>query len=109
MLAAAAEVNEIPEPVFLDLTCQLFIDAYIGVVYYWLADTSEGFANTSVLIDRGLDLSCAMLKAGIANKLFDFAVFVFKTHVLDNLDIFMQPVETAGRVKRRFMEAMHDR
>jgi AcrR family transcriptional regulator len=109
MLAAAAEVNEIPEPVFLDLISQLYMDAYIGVVYYWLADTSEGFANTSVLIDRGLDLSCAMLKAGVANKLFDFAVFMFKTHVLDNLDIFMAPVETADRVKRRFMEGTRDR
>jgi AcrR family transcriptional regulator len=109
MLAAAAEVNEIPEPVFLDLTCQLYMDAYIGVVHYWLADTSEGFANTSVLIDRGLDLSCAMLKAGIANKLFDFAVFMFKNHVLDKLDIIMEPVETASRVKRRFMEGIHDR
>ena len=108
MLGAAAEVGEIPEPVFQDLTCQLYMDAYIGVVYYWLSDTSQGFANTSVLIDRGLDLSCAMLKAGIANKVFDFAVFMFKNHILNNLDFFMQPVKTAGQVKRRFMERMND-
>ncbi len=30
------------------------MDAYIGVVYYWLAETSEGFTYTSILIDRGL-------------------------------------------------------
>jgi AcrR family transcriptional regulator len=108
MLGAAAEVGEIPEPVFQDLTCQLYMDAYIGVVYYWLSDTSQGFANTSVLIDRGLDLSCAMLKAGIANKMFDFVVFMFKSHILNNLDFFMQPVKSAGQVKRHFMERMND-
>ena len=57
MLAAAAEVQEIPEPVFQELTSQLLMDAYIGVVHYWLSDTSRGFADTSVLIDRGLDLA----------------------------------------------------
>jgi AcrR family transcriptional regulator len=108
MLTAAAEVGEIPEPVFLDLICQLFMDAYIGAVHYWLADTSQDFANTSVLIDRGLDLSCAVLKAAIANKVFDFAIFMFKNHILNNLDFFMQPVKSAGQVKRRFMEGLND-
>jgi AcrR family transcriptional regulator len=103
MLAAAAEVGEIPDPVFQELTSQFFMDAYIGVVHYWLADTSQGFTRTSVLIDRGLDLACALLKAGIANKIFDFAVFMFKTHILSNLDLLMQPVRAADNVKRRFM------
>ena len=53
MLAAAVDVGEIPEPVFQELIGQFFMDAYIGVVHYWLADESEGFANTSVLIDQG--------------------------------------------------------
>ena len=75
MLAAAVDVGEIPEPVFQELIGQFFMDAYIGVVHYWLADTSEGFARSSVLIDQGLDLACAMLKAGIANKIFDITVF----------------------------------
>lgn len=108
MLGAAAEVGEIPDPVFQELTCQLYMDAYIGVVHYWLSDTSQGFANTSVLIDRGLDLSCAMLKAGIANKLFDFTVFMFKNHILNKLDFFMEPGNAAGQVKRRFMERMNE-
>jgi AcrR family transcriptional regulator len=108
MLGAAAEVGEIPEPVFQDLTCQLFMDAYTGVVHYWLADTTDGFENTSALIDRGLDLACAMLKAGISNKIFDFAIFIFKNHVLNNLDRFIQPVKAAGKVKRRFMEGLDE-
>jgi hypothetical protein len=77
-------------------------------VHYWLADTSDGFTHTSVLIDRGLDLACALLKAGIANKIFDMAVFLFKTHVLTQLDRFVDPMVTAGKIKRRFMEAMDE-
>ena len=109
MLAAAVEVGEIPEPVFQELIGQFFMDAYIGVVHYWLADESEGFANTSVLIDQGLDLACAMLKAGIANKIFDITVFLFKNHVLNRLDRFVEPLRTMGKMKRQFMEGMDER
>jgi len=108
MLAAAAEVGEIPEQVFQELQGQFFMDAYIGLVHYWLNDGSDGFTDTGILVDRGLDLACALLKVGIANKIFDLAVFLFKTHVLNKLDRFMEPFKTAGKVKRRFMEAMHE-
>ena len=108
MLGAAVEVGEIPDQVFQDLLGQLFMDAYIGVVLYWLDDRSDGFENTSVLIDRGLDLTCALLKAGVANKLFDMAVFMFKTHLLDRMEMLVSPLKTAATVKRRFMEALDD-
>jgi AcrR family transcriptional regulator len=108
MLAAAVEVSEIPDQVFESLMGQFFMDAYIGAAHYWLADTSEGFANTHVLIDRGLDLACALLKAGIANKMFDIAVFLFKSHVASRMDCFIDPLKNAGRIKRRFMEEMDE-
>jgi len=108
MLTAAVEVGEIPDQVFESLIGQFFMDAYIGAVHYWLTDTSQGFADTHVLIDRGLDLACALLKAGIANKLFDIAVFLFKTHVASRMDYFIDPLKRANRVKRHFMEGMED-
>lgn len=108
MLSAAAEAGEIPDQVFQELMGQFFLDAYIGVIHYWLSDSSDGFANTQVLIDRGLDLACAMLKAGVANKLFDMAVFLFKTHILSKMDFFAQPFKDAGTIKRKFMEQMKD-
>jgi AcrR family transcriptional regulator len=108
MLSAAAEAGEIPDQVFQDLMGQFFMDAYIGIIHYWLSDTSDGFANTHVLSDRGLDLACAMLKAGVANKLFDMAVFLFKTHVLSRMDFFIDPLKNAALMKRRFMESMDD-
>ena len=108
MLGAAVEVGEIPEPVFQELTGQFFLDAYIGVVYYWLSDTSDGFSRTSVLMDQGLDLACAMLKAGIANKLFDIAVFLFKNHVLTRMNLLAAPVGSVAGIKRKFMERMDE-
>lgn len=108
MLSAAAEAGEIPDQVFQDLMGQFFMDAYIGIIHYWLSDTSDGFTNTHVLSDRGLDLACAMLKAGVANKLFDMAVFLFKTHVLSRMEFFIDPFKNAALMKRRFMESMDD-
>lgn len=109
MLDAASEVGEIPDQVFQDLIGQLFMDAYVGAVHYWLSDRSDNFHNTTVLIDRGLDLACAMLQAGVANKAFDFATFIFKTHILNRLDRITIPLKTGGKIKRSFMEAVHDR
>jgi AcrR family transcriptional regulator len=108
MMSAASEVGEIPDQVFGDLIGQFFMDAYLGVVIYWLEDTSDSFNNTSVMVDRGLDLACAMLKAGIANKVFDMAVFFFKTHIINKMEALITPLQTAGKVKRRFMEALDD-
>lgn len=108
MLSSAAQVEEIPEPVFLDLICQLFMDAYIGVVHYWTADTSQGFSNTSILIDKGLDLACAILRAGIANRVFDLAIFMFKNHILNNLNHFIEPVKSSDKAKKHFMESWDD-
>jgi AcrR family transcriptional regulator len=106
MLTAAVEVGEIPDQVFESLMGHFFMDAYIGAVHYWMTDTSDGFADARVLIDRGLDLACALLKAGIANKLFDIAVFLFKTHVVSRMDDFIDPLKSAAKIKRRFMEGM---
>ncbi len=80
----------------------------VGVVSYWLGDTSDGFANTHVLVDRGLDLACALLKAGVANKIFAMAVFLFKTHVLGRMELLIDPIKGAGQAKRRFMERVRD-
>lgn len=109
MLAAAVEVEEIPPPAFQGLIAQFFLDSYIGMVHYWLHDTSKNFSNTSLLTDRGLDLAYALLKAGITNKLFDLTAFLFKTHIINKLDHFVDPLKELGKVKRRFMETMDER
>ncbi len=101
---AAIEVEEIPDQVFLEISHQFFWDYYIAMVHYWLKDTSEQFTDTTVLIDKSLDLACSMIKSGIANKIFDIMTFLFKQHVLSRMDLFKEKIETVQTVKRRFME-----
>ena len=60
---AAIEVGEIPDQVFLEISHQFFWDYYIAIVLYWLNDTSEQFTDTTVLIDKSLDLACSMIKS----------------------------------------------
>jgi AcrR family transcriptional regulator len=108
ILGAAEEAGEISGQVFQELTGQFFADAYIAVVLYWVADGSDRFQNTDVLMDQGLDLACALLKAGVANKLFDLAVFLFKQHVLTRMSRF-SPIEKFDiKPKRRFMGGQND-
>ncbi len=103
MLDAAVEVGEIPASAFPNLVVQLFWDYYLGVLAYWLADTSKKRENTTVLIDKTLDLATALLQSGVLNKVFDLAVVLFKSHVLSrlpNLNNFDHEIRT---VKRKFM------
>lgn len=102
---AAIEVDEIPEQVFRELTLQFFWEYYIGIVIYWSNDTSDKFEETTVLIDKSLDLACASLKAGIGNKLFDMGVFLFKNHVLTQMDFLKDRVQTIHKLKKKFMES----
>lgn len=101
---AAIEVGEIPEQVFSEIIYQLFWDYYIGIVMYWLNDQSDRFTDTSLLIDKSLDLTIAFLKSGIPNKMFNMASFLFKNHILSRMDFFKDQIETVHRVKKEFME-----
>jgi len=109
MLEAAVEAQEIPDQVFQDVLLQLFWDYYIGIVLYWLADDSEMFTDTSVLVDKSLDLTCSLLKAGVANKLFDMATYLFKNHVVNRMQLIKDRVDTFHYVKREFMGAINER
>lgn len=100
---SAVEVGEIPDQVFQEITYQLYWDYYIGVVLYWLNDDSDRFAQTTLLIDKSLTLSGALIKAGIANKIFDMASFLFKNHVLNRMEFFRDQHDTFQKMKREFM------
>ena len=105
---AAIEVDEIPDPVFREMTIQFFWEYYIGLVIYWLRDESDRFENTSVLIDKSLDLACTAIKTGIGNKIFDMGIFLFKNHILSRMDRMKDPVDTFYGIKKKFMDARND-
>ncbi len=100
---AAVEVNEIPEQMFETIIYHLLWDYYIGVIIFWLKDKSEDFSDTSILVDKTLDLFCSVLKAGAVNKVFDIASYFFKSHFLSRLEGFKRRVDTIKMIKREFL------
>jgi AcrR family transcriptional regulator len=105
---AAIEVGEIPDLMFLELTQHFFWDFYVGLIFYWLRDRSGQFQDTSILLDKSLDLAVALIKTGVVNKAFDIASFLFRHHIIDRLDRLKDHVEIAHKVKRQFMGDRHD-
>jgi len=80
--------GKIPDPMFRETAYDLLWKFYIAMVIYWLNDTSEHNAQTSVLIDKFLDLYCSFLAAGISNKAFDLGSFLAKNFLMGCADSF---------------------
>lgn len=106
MLDAAIEAGEIPEQPYRELLPRLFWDYMSGILGYWLRDTSEGFANTTQVVDRSMELVANILQQGMVGKLLDLASFLFRTHIMGHVDSWKGITEEPdlAAVKRRFME-----
>jgi len=100
---AASEADEIPPQIFEEMIFHLIWDYYIGIVIFWLNDSSEKFNETTILTDKSLDLFCSVIQAGVANKLFDLASYFFKNHILSRMDTFKKHKDTINIIKRGFM------
>ena len=106
MLDAAVEAGEIPDQPYRELLPRLFWDYMTGIMAYWLKDTSEGFANTTQVIDRSMELVANLLQQGMVGKLLDLASFLFRTHLMSHLDSLknLHQAPDLAATKRRFME-----
>jgi AcrR family transcriptional regulator len=105
MIDAAIEAGEIPEQPYRELLPRLFWDYMSGILAYWLKDTSEGFANTTQVIDRSMELVANILQQGMVGKLLDLASFLFRTHLMSHLDSLKNLHQAPDlAAKRRFME-----
>ncbi|XXJ20175.1 TetR family transcriptional regulator [Desulfovibrio caledoniensis] len=100
---AAVESGELPDLMLKELVYHCLWDYYVAVTLYWLRDDSEQFANTTVFIDKSLDLGYAMLKAGVLDKITGLASFLFKSHVLSRIEVFMEGRDTLNRLKDEFL------
>lgn len=107
--AAARERGEIEDMLFEEMIVRFFWDYCIGVVLYWLKDESEQFTATSVLIDKTMDLGCALLKANVATKAYDICSFLFRSHVLSRLEGPLPGVDALRTMATVFMEGGHGR
>lgn len=102
MFEAAIEAGEIPDQAFLELGYQFLWDYHVGLVMYWLRDRSDQFQNTSILIDKSLDLGIGFIRADLVNKALDMASFLFRRHIIDRLDSLQDRADLARKVKRAF-------
>lgn len=59
----------------------LLADYTLGVVAYWLRDTSAHFGDTTRLIDLSLDLLVLVLRTGLVNKLLELGGFVLRSQM----------------------------
>ena len=100
---AATEAEEIPPQIFEEMIFHLIFDYYIGIVIFWLNDSSEKFNETTILTDKSLDLFCSVIQAGVANKVFDLASYFFKNHILSRLTMLKSHKDTINIIKREFM------
>ena len=78
----AIDANEIEPIDFGSLFKGLFSNYYYGVIYYWIYDKSDNFNNTTVMLDKSLDVMYAALQSGIITKAQELFAFIVKTHIL---------------------------
>ena len=80
-LQEAEERGEIEPCDFKGLAGSAYTDYLAGVVAYWLADTSDEFADTTQLVDLSLDLVVQALRAGLVNRVMQLGGFVLRSQM----------------------------
>ena len=79
----AIEAGEIEDFPFSNTIYNLTSDYIFGIFYYWIYDDSENFTNTTIMIDKSLEIIYAILQSGLINKFEEFINFVIKTHIVN--------------------------
>jgi AcrR family transcriptional regulator len=104
IIDAAIEAGEIPDQPYQELLAPLFWDYFTGILAYWLKDDSDGFAKTTQVVDRSIEIIALVLQTGMIGKALDLVSFMFRSQVarhLESLDMYTKPLRKA---KRRFMD-----
>lgn len=86
LLDAAIESGEIEELPFRDLVVEIFWEYSLAVTYYWLADVSPRYENTTQLIDKSLGLITSYLTSAILGKSYDLIKFLVREHLLSRIN-----------------------
>lgn len=80
-LEAAEASGEIAPCNFKGLAGSLYTDYLAGVVTYWLGDTSDGFADTTQLVDLSLGVLVQALRSGLVNQVLQLGGFVVRSQM----------------------------
>lgn len=80
-LEAAEAAGEIEPCDFKNLAGSLYTDYLVGVVGYWLADTSDEFSDTTQLVDLSLGVLVQALRSGLVNRVLQLGGFVLRSQM----------------------------
>jgi AcrR family transcriptional regulator len=105
-ISLSVDSAEIPELMLRDLVYQCVWDFFIAATLYWLKDDSDQFTNTTVFLEKSIDLGYTVLVSGVLDKVTGLASFLFNSHVLSRLGLLMERKDTFERIKEEFMS--HD-
>jgi AcrR family transcriptional regulator len=86
LFAAAVDAQTIPAQPFESFLANVFWDYTNLMVLYWLRDDSDGFSNTTRLIDLSLDIFVDIITTGVVHKAANVLSFLFKSHIYGNID-----------------------
>ena len=81
VLEGAVARGEIVAPAFSQALGALLADYTLGVVVFWLRDTSPHFGDTTRLVDLSLELVVLVLRTGLIGKLLDLGGFVLRNQM----------------------------
>ncbi len=107
IIDAAIEVGEIPDQPYRELLAPLYWDYFTGVLAYWLHDDSAGYANTTQLVDRSVDIIAMVLHTAMIGKALDLVSFLFRSQISRHLEKLADYTAPWKQAKRRFMEPEH--
>jgi AcrR family transcriptional regulator len=98
MFAAAVEAKTLPTQPFEGFLVNLLWDYSNLIILYWLRDDSDGFTDTSRLIDLSLDIFVDIVTTGIVTKAADILWFLLKGHIYGNIDKLSQIIAAVTKL-----------
>ncbi|PVV13786.1 MAG: TetR family transcriptional regulator, partial [gamma proteobacterium symbiont of Ctena orbiculata] len=82
----------------------LYWDYFTGILAFWLHDDSEGYANTTQLVDRSVEIIAMVLQTAMIGKALDLFSFMFRSQICRHLEKLGDYTAPWKQAKRRFME-----
>jgi AcrR family transcriptional regulator len=108
MIDAAIEAGEIPDQPYRELLAPLYWDYFTGILAFWLKDDSTGYANTTQLVDRSVEIIAMVLQTAMIGKALDLFSFMFRSQISRHLEKLGDYTAPWKQAKRRFMEGEND-
>ena len=81
MLEQAETTGEIAECGFKPSLAGLTADYVYAVIAYWLRDVSEGFGNTTQMVDLSLSVLVLALRSGLIDKVLELGGFMVRSQL----------------------------